>query len=426
MISLIVALLMGSEYFKDTSNIYLLGISWVTLQNTAFGIFGSAALATVSTGIIYGVDKETYLNKSERYLIDVCTKSKTAFVQINEANRILENKILSNSEKATFTSISSIVSFIETEQQTIQPEAMRFLLKHSQVVSYNALLCKCHESAQALIQLNNKLRIKYGYWELNDAEKKAAQSSTGVDSPLLEEARSCAEEDLRLAINQISWQLASVIQHTALAIHQLYYLQKKEDKLQSIFQMTDDQAQYYQKTLEVQAPTVDKKTIAEHQIKVVQQISTIECILCDYCNPAISILSQNPYSFVNALTEALKHMRACRYEASVLYASDKKLIFDINIIVEDLGMLIEQIHATITLITSLQPELIDYLQRNGMDVSSTSPFDPKLIKLTEAFLAEKTSYGKAQLLADDILKIIRSDEFKERLNFSNSKNDSTN
>ena len=42
--------------------------------------------------------------------------------------------------------------------------------------------------------------------------------------------------------------------------------------------MMDDQAQYYQKTLEVQAPTVDKKTIAEHQIKIVQQISTIEGI----------------------------------------------------------------------------------------------------------------------------------------------------
>ncbi len=57
-ISLIIALLMGSEYFKDASQIYLLGISWATLQNTAFGIFGSAALAAVSAGVIYGVDKE--------------------------------------------------------------------------------------------------------------------------------------------------------------------------------------------------------------------------------------------------------------------------------------------------------------------------------------------------------------------------------
>ena len=68
-LSLVIALLMGAEYFKDASQIYLFGISWVTLQNTAFGIFGSAALAAVSAGIIYGVDKEAYLNKSEQYLI---------------------------------------------------------------------------------------------------------------------------------------------------------------------------------------------------------------------------------------------------------------------------------------------------------------------------------------------------------------------
>ena len=86
-LSLIIALLMGAGYFKDASQIYLFGISWVTLQNTAFGIFGSAALAAVSAGIIYGVDKEAYLNKSEQYLIHVCTKSKTAFVQLTEANK---------------------------------------------------------------------------------------------------------------------------------------------------------------------------------------------------------------------------------------------------------------------------------------------------------------------------------------------------
>ena len=68
-LSLVIALLMGAEYFKDASQIYLFGISWVTLQNTAFGIFGSAALAAVSAGIIYGVDKEAYLNKSEQYLM---------------------------------------------------------------------------------------------------------------------------------------------------------------------------------------------------------------------------------------------------------------------------------------------------------------------------------------------------------------------
>lgn len=327
-ITLVIALLMGAEYFKDT--LYIFGISWATLQNTAFGIFGSAALAAVSAGIIYGVDKEAYLNKSEQYLIQVCTKSKTAFVQLNEANKILENGILSKNEKATFTGVSTIISFIETQQQAIRPASTQFLFKYSQVTSYNALLCRCHEVAQGLIQLSNKLQVKYGQWEINDAMKNAAQSSTGLDSPLLEEARSCSEENLRLAINQISLQLNNVIQYTTLAIQQLFYLQKKEDKLQSVFQMIDDQAQYYQKTLEVQAPTVDKKTIAAHQIKIVQQISTIEGILCDSHSPAVTMMSQNPYAYVNALTDVLKNMRACRYEASVLYASDKKLIFDIN------------------------------------------------------------------------------------------------
>ena len=421
-ISLVIALLMGAEYFKDT--LYIFGISWATLQNTAFGIFGSAALAAVSAGIIYGVDKEAYLNKSEQYLIQVCTKSKTAFVQLSEANKILENGILSKNEKATFTGVSTIVSFIETQQQSIQPASMQFLFKYSQVASYNALLCRCHEVAQGLIQLSNKLQVKYGQWEINDAVKSAARSSTGLDSSLLDEARSCSEEDLRLAINQISWQLNNVIQYTTLAINQLFYLQKKEDELQSIFQMIDNQAQYYQKTLEVQAPTVDDKTIAEHQIKIVQQISTIEGILSDSHSLAITMMSQNPYAYVSALTDVLKNMRACRYEASVLYASDKKLIFDINTIVDDLGMLVEQIHTTITLVPSLRSELIDYLHRNGMDVNFAYPFDPKLIELAEAFLKEKTPYGKTQLLADEILKIIRSDEFKNRLNFSDNRTDS--
>lgn len=421
-ISLVIALLMGAEYFKDT--LYIFGISWATLQNTAFGIFGSAALAAVSAGIIYGVDKEAYLNKSEQYLIQVCTKSKTAFVQLNEANKILENGILSKNEKATFTGVSTIISFIETQQQAIQPASTQFLFKYSQVASYNALLCRCHQVAQGLIQLSNKLQVKYGQWEINDAMKNAAQSSTGLDSPLLEEARSCSEENLRLAINQISLQLNNVIQYTTLAIQQLFYLQKKEDKLQSVFQMIDDQAQYYQKTLEVQAPTVDKKTIAEHQIKIVQQISTIEGILCDSNSPAVTMMSQNPYAYVNALTDVLKNMRACRYEASVLYASDKKLIFDINTIVDNLSMLIEQSHTTITLAISLRPEWIDYLQRNEIDLNSAYLFDPKLIELTEAFLKEKTPYGKTQLLADEILKIIRSDEFKNRLNFSDNGTDS--
>ena len=409
---------MGSVFFKDNLEQYLLGISWTTLQNTAFGIFGSAALAAVSAGVIYGVEKETYLNKTGLYLVEVCTKSKTAFIQLNEANRILENKILSKNEKVTFTGISTIVSFIETQQQNIQPSEMQFLFKHSHIASYNALLCICHESARALIQLSNNLQVKYGHWEINDAVKRAAQSSTGEDSALLDEARNCSEEDLRLAINQLSWQLNNVIQHTTLALHQLFYLQKKEDKLQSVFQMMDEQAQYYQKTVEIKAPSVDEKTIAEHQIKVVHQISTIEGILCDSHSPAITMMSKDPYAYVNALRDVLKNMRACQYEASVLYASDKKLIFDINTIVDDLGMLIEQIHTTISVVTSLRPEWIDYLQRNGIDIDSVYLFDPKLIELTEMFLKEKSPYGKIQSLGDEVLRIIRSDEFKKRLNIN--------
>ena len=155
-----------------------------------------------------------------------------------------------------------------------------------------------------------------------------------------------------------------------------------------------------------------------------QQISTIEGILCDSHSPASTMMSQNSYAYVSALTDVLKNMRACRYEASVLYASDKKLIFDINTIVDDLGMLVEQVHKTITLVTSLRPEWIDCLQRNGINVNSAYPFDPKLIELAEVFLKEKTPYGKAQLLADEILKIIRSDEFKNRLNFSDNRTSS--
>lgn len=420
-ISLVIALFMGSEYFKDNSGIYVLGISWMTLQNTAFGIFGSAALAAVSAGVIYGVDKEAYLKKTEQYLVDVCIKSKTAFVQLSEASRILENRILSKNEKNTFTGISTIVSFIEAQQQTIQPTAMNFLLKHSQVVSYNALLCRCHESVQILIQQNNKLKVKYGQWEINDTVQKAAQSSSGLNSSLLDEASICSEEDLRLTINQMSWQLSNVIQYTTLAIHQLYYLQKREDKLQSLYQMTDDQAQYYQKTLEVEAPKVDQKTIAEHQITIVQQISNIEGVLCDSRNYAISMLSRDPYSYVNALQELLKNMRVCRYEAHVLYSSDKKLIYDIDMIVENLGMLLEQIHTTVIIFVNLRTEWSDYLQQNGIEVNTNYLVDPRIIKLTETFLKDKTPYTKAQLLADKILEIIHSNEFKERLNFSDNR-----
>ncbi len=60
-------------------------------------------------------------------------------------------------------------------------------------------------------------------------------------------------------------------------------------------------------------------------------------------------------------------MRICRYKAQVLYSYDKKLIFDIDTIVENLGMLLEQFCKIITTIRPLRSELIDYLQQNGID-----------------------------------------------------------
>lgn len=79
----------------------------------------------------------------------------------------------------------------------------------------------------------------------------------------------------------MSWQLFNVIQHTTLAIHQFCYLKRKEDKFQSICQMTDEKAQYYQKAFEIQTPKVDEKIIAEHQIKIFEQISSVKvsCVM---------------------------------------------------------------------------------------------------------------------------------------------------
>ena len=109
-----------------------------------------------------------------------------------------------------------------------------------------------------------------------------------------------------------------------------------------------------------------------------------------------------------------------------MYSSDKKLIFDIDTIVENLGILLEQIHTTISMLTYLRPEWSDYLQGNGIDVNTAYLFDSQIIKLTETFLKEETSYTKIQLLADEILEIIHSDEFKERLNFKGNRNCSVN
>lgn len=278
--------------------------------------------------------------------------------------------------------------------------------------------------AQGLIQLNYKLQAKYGRWEINDAMNNTAQSSTGSVSHLLDEARSCSEEDLRLAINQISWQLDNVIQCATLAIHQFFYYRRKEDKFQSVVRMIDDSAQYYQKTLEVQPPTVDEKTIAEYQIKVIKRISALEGLLCDPHSFVFEMLNQKPYAYAEALKHTLRDMRACQYEVSVLYASDKKLIFDVNAIVDNLDVLIGQMNATISSAMSLQPELMIYLQKNGIDMHSAYLLDPELINLVEAFLKKKTPYEKAQLLADGILEIIRSDEFRKRLDLIDDKADS--
>lgn len=81
-------------------------------------------------------------------------------------------------------------------------------------------------------------------------------------------------------------------------------------------------------------------------------------------------------------------------------------------------------NVTISSAMSLQPELMIYLQKNGIDMHSAYLLDPELINLVEAFLKKKTPYEKAQLLADGILEIIRSDEFRKRLVLSDDKVDS--
>ena len=67
-------------------------------------------------------------------------------------------------------------------------------------------------------------------------------------------------------------------------------------------------------------------------------------------------MSQDPCAYVNILTDMLNNMYAYRYEALVLHASDKKLISDINTIVDNLSVLMDLIHMTITWTISLRLE----------------------------------------------------------------------
>ena len=75
-VSFAIAWLMGTEFLKDYSQSYIFGVSWGTLQNTEFGIFGSAALTAIYAWLIYSVQKEKYLVESESYLINACANAK--------------------------------------------------------------------------------------------------------------------------------------------------------------------------------------------------------------------------------------------------------------------------------------------------------------------------------------------------------------
>lgn len=120
---------------------HIYGVSWGTLQNTAFGIFGSAALTAIYAWLIYSVQKEKYLVDSEFYLINICVSAKTGFVQIQEASKILEDGILSKEADPTFMGVNTIVERIEKQQQKIQPQSISFLQNYGMVVSFNVLLC---------------------------------------------------------------------------------------------------------------------------------------------------------------------------------------------------------------------------------------------------------------------------------------------
>ena len=416
-ITLCLALLMGAEIFKDASQSYLCGISWSTWQDILLGISGGAILTALTSWIVYYFQIENYLDNCEKYLVQVSVSAKSAFIQIQEASKVLENGILSDEEKPLFKSISDIIDHIGDEQNKIQPHSNSFLLKHSKLVSYNALLCGCYKSAQEVVAANYDLKIKHGNWGISDTTRSLKQLKTGSGSRLLDEAKKCAEEELRLTVNKLSWQINNVIIQTNFAIQQLYLLRKKQDQLQSICQWIDEQASYFQKNIDVKAPMIDKRTIAEHQIKIIENVSEIEGILSEPNGPAIAILGPNLLSYVNNLRDVLRRFRGSQLEVSILYAYDKKLNFDIRKIVELFDRVIEHLQATISLTPSLSEEWVSCMASQGIDVNTVYKNDPKLVELTVEFLREKTPYGMMESSIDEILKIIRSDDFKGRLNF---------
>ena len=416
-ITLCLVLLMGSEIFKDASQSYLCGISWSTWHDILLGISGGATLTALTSWIVYRLQVENYLDNCEKYLIQVSVSAKSAFVQIQEVSKVLENGILSDEEKPLFAGISIIIDHIGNEQQKMQPQANSFLLNHSKLVSYNALLCGCHKSAQELIAGNYDLKIKHNNWGISDKTKRFAQLETGSNSRLLDEAKKCAEEELRLTVNKLSWQLNNVIIQTNFAIQQLYLLRKKQDQLQSICQWIDDQASYFQKNIDVKAPVIDKRTVAEHQIKIIENVSEIEGILSESNGPAIAILGPNLLGYVNDLRDVLRRLRGSQLEVSILYASDKKLNFEIRKIVELFEGVIGYLNATMALTASINAEWIDRMASQGIDVNTAYRNDPKVVDLTVEFLREKTPYGMMESSIDEILKIIRSDDFKSRLDF---------
>lgn len=388
-ISFIIAWLMGSELLKDYSQSYIFGVSWGTLQNTAFGIFGSAALTAIYAWLIYSVQKEKYLVDSEFYLINICVSAKTGFVQIQEASKILEDGILSKEADPTFVGVNTIVERIEEQQQKIQPQSISFLQNYGMAVSFNVLLCDCHESARRLIAEHNNLKIKHGRWKICNNTKKLVQLKTDSNSQLLDEANSCSEEDLRMSVNKLSWCLNDLITRSSLAIQQLYLLRKKQDQLQSIAQLINEESRYFQKNIDVEVPVIDKKTIAEHQIKVIKSVSAIEGLLSDANGPAIAMLGENPYLYVNELMGMLRILRGSQLEVSILYESDKKLNFDIGKIVELFEGLFYNLQVTISLSVSLKAEFIERLTSQGIDFNTVYRNDPKLVELTVEFLREK-------------------------------------
>ena len=192
-----------------------------------------------------------------------------------------------------------------------------------------------------------------------------------------------------MSVNKLSWCLNDLITRSSLAIQQLYLLRKKQDQLQSIARLINEESRYFQKNIDVEVPVIDKKTIAEHQIKVIKSVSAIEGLLSDANGPAIAMLGKNPYLYVNELMGMLRILRGSQLEVSILYESDKKLNFDIGKIVELFEGLFYNLQVTISLSVSLKAEFIERLTSQGIDFNTVYRNDPKLVELTVEFLREK-------------------------------------